>query len=312
MKAGVVFRVYIQAMKLSESLRQLGHPVVFYPKLADIFGMQESVLLSHFIFWGDKGHDPEGWIYKSVEEIEEETGLSYEQQRRAVSVLTRDTGSLKGHHKTKRSVSEPVLKKRYDRTNHRMYFKVDIEAVDRVFSQGHLFPMLRRHLGNPQVPPGLSLGATRGFPRSSITDNTSESTTYISRKRKISHSSFVKWWDDAVMRIRGRKAKWSPADFLNLKRALEIASSEKLESMALFYLADRMFAEYPPQMHTFLSAGVFKAIHSENGFWNKVEGYYRMYYEQIRPSRFNQKESNSDLDNIRKSIAEKLAKRFSI
>jgi len=40
-----------------------------------LFGTSAGLLLSQLVYWSDKGHDPEGWVYKTKDEIIEEFGL---------------------------------------------------------------------------------------------------------------------------------------------------------------------------------------------------------------------------------------------
>ena len=40
-----------------------------------LFGTSAGLLLSQLVYWSDKGHDPDGWIYKTKDKIIEEFGL---------------------------------------------------------------------------------------------------------------------------------------------------------------------------------------------------------------------------------------------
>jgi hypothetical protein len=40
-----------------------------------LFGTSAGLLLSQLVYWSDKGHDPDGWIYKTKDEIIDEFGL---------------------------------------------------------------------------------------------------------------------------------------------------------------------------------------------------------------------------------------------
>ena len=51
------------------------------------FGAFAGIYLRQLVFWSDKGMDPNGWIYKSEEEWEAETGLSRDGQRKARKAL---------------------------------------------------------------------------------------------------------------------------------------------------------------------------------------------------------------------------------
>lgn len=59
------------------------HIVVYHPTFATIAGgIKAGLFLAQLFYWHDRGRDPDGWIYKTQAEWEEETGLSrWEQQR---------------------------------------------------------------------------------------------------------------------------------------------------------------------------------------------------------------------------------------
>jgi hypothetical protein len=54
------------------------------------FGPAAGLLLSQLEYWqdGDKGHSPDGWIYKSIMQWQEETGLTRHHVKRALQTLT--------------------------------------------------------------------------------------------------------------------------------------------------------------------------------------------------------------------------------
>lgn len=59
----------------------LNKPIAFYPFLARVLGgINEAIYLQQFIYWSNKGSRKDGYIYKSKEEIEEETCLTRYQQ----------------------------------------------------------------------------------------------------------------------------------------------------------------------------------------------------------------------------------------
>lgn len=58
--------------------------IAYHASFAKHFGgVKAAVLLSQLYYWRDKGSDPDGWIYKTIDEIEDETGLTYREQRTA-------------------------------------------------------------------------------------------------------------------------------------------------------------------------------------------------------------------------------------
>lgn len=46
-------------------------------------GVKGALMLSQAIYWAKRTKDPDGWFYKSSDEWEEETGLTYEEQKTA-------------------------------------------------------------------------------------------------------------------------------------------------------------------------------------------------------------------------------------
>jgi hypothetical protein len=66
------------------SLSGLGRPVVYYPSLNAITGsVTATIFLANLFQWSSAQRDFDGWIYKTQEEIEAETGLSRREQETA-------------------------------------------------------------------------------------------------------------------------------------------------------------------------------------------------------------------------------------
>lgn len=127
-------------MKLSDFLKDIGRPIVYYPSLARFLGgKNEAVFLSQFIYWTGKEKN-EGWIFKNAEEITDETGLSYKEQRSARRKLKR-LGILKEH---------------YHRIGHTMYYKIALDALDNLWKKRNatVTPMSRdSHADEKQETP---------------------------------------------------------------------------------------------------------------------------------------------------------------
>jgi hypothetical protein len=67
---------------------RLGSYSKYYPGLDDFLGSRNaSLILCDLMGWRGKGKDPDGWIYKSNVELTLETGLSRDQQARAIKLL---------------------------------------------------------------------------------------------------------------------------------------------------------------------------------------------------------------------------------
>jgi hypothetical protein len=107
--------VFGVAMKLSDFITDVGRPVSYYPKLRRVTGSTNAtVFLCQFMYWTGKEANGDGWIYKTSEEIGDETGLSYKEQTNAREKLR----------------SAGILLERNARLEHQMYFKVDLNALN--------------------------------------------------------------------------------------------------------------------------------------------------------------------------------------
>ena len=120
-------------MKLSDFLTDLGRPVAYYPELARALDdVKEAIFICQMAYWKGKEQDPDGWIYKSSEEIERETALSYKEQRNVRAGL----------------LAKKLLTEWNSRTEHRLYFKIDWDAVNALW-EGHL---TKGHMPKGQLP----------------------------------------------------------------------------------------------------------------------------------------------------------------
>lgn len=107
-------------MKLTEFLQDVGKPIAYYPSLRRITGSTNAtIFLCQLIYWKGKEADPEGWIYKTSEEMEAETGLSYDEQKTARTKL-KDAGLIEEH---------------YARLDHQMKYRLKVEAIDAAWGQ---------------------------------------------------------------------------------------------------------------------------------------------------------------------------------
>lgn len=75
---------------LPEDLLNLrGHPVAYFPKYAHVLGgVTAALFVSQLHYWYLRSKDQDGWIYRTMEQIQEETGLTKSEQRTARKVLT--------------------------------------------------------------------------------------------------------------------------------------------------------------------------------------------------------------------------------
>ena len=92
----------------------LGSPVAYYAAFAKVLGgVEAGILTSQFFYWYGKGHNPEGWVYKTQAEIEDETGLSRRNQETARKKL-RD---LK------------VLEEKYTGMPAKLYYRLNLDRL---------------------------------------------------------------------------------------------------------------------------------------------------------------------------------------
>jgi hypothetical protein len=116
-------------MKLTDLLANPGRPIAYYPQLRLITGsVNATLLLCQLLYWHGKQHDPNGWIVKRGrvdpddpwgnidalnQSIEQETGLTYKEQKVARRLLR----------------TRGLLRERRDRLRHLMYFQLDLQAI---------------------------------------------------------------------------------------------------------------------------------------------------------------------------------------
>lgn len=95
----------------------LGRVVAYYPGLKKITNSTTaSILLCQFLYWTDKSTD-NGWIWKTSEELEEETGLTYNEQRTARSIL----------------VEKGILEEENKRLDHTMRFRIVQDVLNELW-----------------------------------------------------------------------------------------------------------------------------------------------------------------------------------
>lgn len=144
------------------TLKSVGKPIAYFPKLAKYLkDINAAIFLGQFVYWHDKAHDSLG-VYKTSEEIEEETGLSYKEQLRARKIL-KGLG---------------LITETYKRLTHVMYYKFNELAFDKwldsciTLTKGKLPIFPSGMSGEPQTE-------VREDPKGNIViqENTSKSTT---------------------------------------------------------------------------------------------------------------------------------------
>jgi hypothetical protein len=137
------------SMRLSEYLIELGRPVAYYPSLAKLLGVKATVFICQLAYWHGKQADPEGWIYKTSDELEEETGLSYYEQKSARKELR----------------ARGMLEEKYRRLDHQMYYRVLWDVLNEFWSSSRTCNSNapecdKTSFGNEEVPHSLNESET--------------------------------------------------------------------------------------------------------------------------------------------------------
>ncbi len=197
-------------MKLTDFITDIGRPVAFYPGLRKITQSTTATLfLCQLIYWMGKGADPDGYIYKSSEEIEEETGLTYDEQRTA----------------RKKLVQLGFIEEHYARLEHQIRFRVIANAVNTSWAswqcpdgEGYN-PTMANAINTSwpswQCPDGEGHNPTMAnaiLPNSlnGTTETTTETTTEIIAEKSAKPEPHYEPCDDDGIEIPKKKPKKKP------------------------------------------------------------------------------------------------------
>lgn len=142
-------------MKPSDALLDFGNPVAYYPGLVKYLGSVNAVLFFCQILH-HKGKElfPDLGVYKTAQEIEEETGLTSDEQRTARRKL-RELG---------------VLIETERRIEHRIYYRLDLDVFNR--------------MPNPEVGISQPGSGKSPHPELGISHSYTESTSEITAESK--------------------------------------------------------------------------------------------------------------------------------
>ena len=136
-------------MKPSDIMLNIGRPVAYYAGFAKRWGPAAGAFFSQMFYWTDKQKDKDGWIYKTQEDIEEETGLSQDSQLTARNRLK----------------AAGVMEEKYNRIEHKLYYRVMIDKLNEIFEGQSENP----RLGKP----------TSSDPLKGTTETTTENTKLL-------------------------------------------------------------------------------------------------------------------------------------
>ena len=106
-------------MALVKCMISMGKPIAYFPNIKRITkSATAAILLCQLIYWSNKTKD-DGWIWKNSFDLEEETGLTYNEQRSA----------------RKRLLDEGLIEEREQRTKHRIDFRVNVDKINELWEK---------------------------------------------------------------------------------------------------------------------------------------------------------------------------------
>ncbi|GEM_PF-6951096 len=145
-------------MQITDFLQGLGRPVAYYPSLTAVTGgVKETIFLCQLIWWHGKQRSEDGWIYKTQEELREETGLSRTEQE-----SSRKT--LKERH---------FLEERYSGMPRKLFYRIRAAEINRVW-QAHAI-MQETCIQECGKPAGMPAGNPQANNKEYIEDNIDDS-----------------------------------------------------------------------------------------------------------------------------------------
>lgn len=219
------------------TLKGVGSPVAFFPKLASYLdSVTAGVFLCQMIYWHDKATSELG-VYKTADEIQEETGLTYREQSTARKKLT----------------SLGLIEETNKRLEHRIYFKFNPEAFDEWLSGclGIEIPERRKRIsGNAES----AIGRTTKT-HFVIQENTHKNTS------KEYTESFEKFWSE----YPSCKRKGSKSDAFKTYKKFESKSDLIIQVLKKFK-ADPSFLKNDGEFIPAPSSWLNKK-HWENEYW---------------------------------------------
>lgn len=130
-------------------MRRLGRSISFIPKLTGVTGSTTAtLLLSQLLYWSDKPSDPDGWVYKTQRELQDETGLTRTEQESA----------------RKRLVALGVLQEARRGIPARMHFRIHEPTLDAAIDA--LLDSQTRLQDSRNLERGTAANQIAGFPQS--------------------------------------------------------------------------------------------------------------------------------------------------
>jgi len=143
---------------------KLSKTIAFNPELVKIFGdVEKALFIQQLVFWNDKGKREDGFIYKTADELQEETGLTRYQQKRCRDFF-KTTGTLE--EKLKKANGVPTL-----------HFRINEQKLQQIIDEYENGLVDNSNLKKLQNPFATNLQTQIAVSNNSITENTTENTT---------------------------------------------------------------------------------------------------------------------------------------
>lgn len=159
-------------------------PIVFYPSLAKKLGdIKAALFLAQLAYWTPKAKDPDGWVYKTQAEWEEETALTRREQEHAREVL-KDQGIL-----LEKRIGMPA----------QLYYQIDWDALTSLHESASKIGGKRTSINKE---PETTTETTTETTSSSFADATEEGES-PEKPKKNTPNPLVKTTMDTLESVRG-------------------------------------------------------------------------------------------------------------
>ncbi|MHA3079668.1 hypothetical protein [Acinetobacter sp. ANC 5502] len=208
------------------TLKGLGRAIAYFPQLGIHLGNPlAGIFLSQLVYWHDKT-DCDLGVYKTSEEWQKETGLTYSHQKTARKLLK----------------DLDILTETEKRLEHKLYFKLNIEAFDAWFEKCINFDQNSEHetassrtrnpsFGDKQKPySGTKESFNRGEAESTsvihniTTENTTEITSIDSRVAQTKKSAK---FDFKSALIENGVSEKTATEFMQVRKAKGAVNTQR-------------------------------------------------------------------------------------
>lgn len=132
-------------MRLGDLYADVGRPIAHYPQLRSIAGSTNAaLLLCQLIYWHGKQRNEQGWIYKRVKPAPDDPEGQDGPENQS---LAHETGLTLRELSSARTLlrSHGLVKERYARSEHRLYFQVDFGAISKAWGECHPEQLTNAH-----------------------------------------------------------------------------------------------------------------------------------------------------------------------